>query len=177
MLEKGYNNTGLQEVLKDARVPKGSFYHYFGSKEDFGLAILDRYAQDSEEFLAFHLDNGEIPPLDRLHGFFEAATRRYDAEGCWGGCLLGNLGQELSDQNQVFRDRVETILGGWQVRFAKCLKEAALRGEIGTDRDADELADFILDSWEGAILRMKVTKTVHPLERFIHVVFGTVLAA
>ena len=177
MLEKGYNNTGLQEVLKEARVPNGSFYHYFGSKEDFGLAVTDRYAQESNDFLAFHLDNHELPPLDRLRGFFEAATKRYDAEGCWGGCLMGNFGQELSDQNPVFRDCVATMLDDWRVRFAKCLKEAVVQGELREDIDPDALANFALDSWEGAILRMKVTKTVHPLERFIHFIFGTVITA
>jgi len=175
MLEKGYNNTGLQEVLKEARVPKGSFYHYFASKEDFGLAIVDRYARESEDFLAFHLDNRDLPPLDRLRAFFEAAARRHDEQACWGGCLLGNFGQELSDQNQDFRERVASALDDWRVRFAACLEEAVERGELRGDVDPDDLADFVLNSWEGAILRMKVSKSVRPLERFIRLTFGTVL--
>jgi len=176
MLEKGYNNTGLQEVLKKSKTPKGSFYHYFDSKEDFALSIIELYKRDSDHVLSFYLDERNIPPLERLRRFFEAAARRFDTEGCWGGCLFGNLGQELADQNPVLRDRVAFVLDGWRNRFADCIAQAAERGDIGRETSAEDLADFILDSWEGAILRMKVTKSVRPLDRFMHVIFGTVLA-
>lgn len=175
MMEKGYNHTGLQEVLQSSGVPKGSFYHFFASKEAFGLAVVDRYVDDFTGYLAQHLDNGDHPPLARLRNFFEATVGRYDTEGCCGGCMVGNIGQELSDQNEAFRERIADSYQGLQKQFAACLTEARTRGELPAATDPGDMADFLLDSWEGAILRMKVTKSTEPLHRFIRYTFAEIL--
>lgn len=175
MMEKGYNHTGLREVLKSSGVPKGSFYHFFGSKEEFGLAVVDSYIDDFAGFMAAHLGNSDLPPLQRLRRFFEEATKMFEARGCWGGCMVGNLGQELADQNEIFRKRIAGAIEDWRGDFAACLTEAREQGEIADSVDPGDLANFLLDSWEGAILRMKVTKSVEPLNRFIRYAFGAIL--
>ncbi len=176
MLAKGFHHAGLQEIVRQAGVPKGSFYHFFPSKEAFGLAVLEDYVEEFEAFLTGHLQAPDVPPRQRLRNFFTASRERLLAERCEGGCLVGNLAQELADQDDVFRGRLAAVLAHWEAQFATCLAEAVRAGELSPNADTRKMARFILDGWEGAILRMKVTKEVTPIDDYIDVLFSTVLA-
>lgn len=176
MMQKGYNHTGLQEILCTAGIPKGSFYHFFPSKQAFGLEVMDFYAAHFEPLLDQYFDQIERPPLQRLRGFFEAVIDILVKEhGCIGGCLVGNLGQELADQNPEFRNKANAVMTRWEGRFVACLKEAQDNGALRSDLEAEELASFLINSWEGAILRMKIMKSPEPLESFMQVVFSSIL--
>ncbi|OGU06759.1 MAG: TetR family transcriptional regulator, partial [Geobacteraceae bacterium GWC2_55_20] len=120
----GYNATGIDAVLKQVNVPKGSFYHYFGSKEDFGLAVIDRFAERYRQRLETFLDDVEVTPLNRIRNYLESGLARFAQNQCAKGCLIGNLGQELADQNERFRSRLDEIFQSWKVHFAACLREA-----------------------------------------------------
>jgi len=172
--EKGYNHTGIKEVLQSTGVPKGSFYHYFDSKEDFGLQIIENEAIAHDQFLEQYLGNEALTPLTRLRCYFEAKCEEFGSLQCREGCLLGNLGQELADQNEIFRSRLQEIFARWRQRFAECLKQAQEAGEISSSFDVRELAEYCLSSWEGAILQMKITKSVVPLKAFMNITFGYV---
>ncbi|WP_192034935.1 TetR/AcrR family transcriptional regulator [Halomonas sp. YLGW01] len=173
--EQGYHATGLNAVLKAAAVPKGSFYHYFASKEDFGLTVIDAFAETYKPRLdALVVDDGRAP-LDRLRRFFAAG--RDDMAGCdhSRGCLIGSLGQELSARSDQFRERLDTILKGWETRIAGCLEQALARGELSPEADSAALASFILSGWQGALLRAKTLKSVTPMQHFEDVLFARVL--
>ena len=172
---QGYNATGIDAVLKEAGVPKGSFYHYFKSKEDFGLAVIDNFAVRFEERLDLFLNNDEVVPLNRIRDLLESGLNRLTQNQCTKGCLIGNLGQELADLNERFRARLEEIFGMWRERFAACLAEAKKRGELSDAIDPAITAGFILSGWEGAILRAKVMKSPQPMLDFIDVLFTIVL--
>jgi TetR/AcrR family transcriptional regulator, transcriptional repressor for nem operon len=175
ILEKGYNHCGLDEILKAAGVQKGSFYHFFKNKEDFALQVVDAYAEQRLEQLDRDLGDADYRPLERLRHFFEGAARRHRDRGYRKGCLFGNLGQEMADQSEVFRTRLEEVLSLYRAKIANCLREAQSAGELRTDLKAELLAGFCLNSWEGALLRMKVAKGYEPLEDFLIVMFETVL--
>lgn len=172
---QGYNATGIDAILKAASVPKGSFYHYFKSKEDFGLAVIDRFSASFEQRLTTFLDDAEVTPLNRIRNFLESGLLRISQNQCTRGCLLGNLGQELADQNERFRARLEEAFVLWQQRFAACLGEAQQCGELPATLDTWLLAGHILSGWEGAILRAKVMKSPQPMRDFIDVLFAIVL--
>jgi TetR/AcrR family transcriptional regulator, transcriptional repressor for nem operon len=175
-LEKGYNHTGLQEIVRAAGVPKGSFYHFFASKEAFGLAVLEQHMQTFCPFLDQQLtQNREAPPLQRLRSFFETGHALLEREGWKGGCIVGNFAQELADQNEVFREHLNNALNRWQKMFTGCLREAQESGDLPPEVDLDSLGQFLMNAWEGAILRTKVTKTGGPLKNFIAVYFDRVL--
>ncbi len=176
-LERGYNHSGIEAILQAAGVPKGSFYYYFESKEDFGLQLLDRFAQVCDAELARHLDNSDLGPLGRLRGYFEAAVERLESRACRSGCLVGNLSQEMADQSESFRARLEQIFDGWVGRYADCLEQAQRAGEIPGHLDPRELAEFWLNGWQGAILRAKTGKSTAPLRTFLNIMFGYVLQA
>lgn len=175
MLARGYAATGINEVLATAGVPKGSFYHHFPSKEAFAIEVVERYfaTHDTRE-LARALDDHQHPPLDRLRRYFEAATARF-AQATRGGCLVGNVAQELAGSSEPVRTEVAEVFDRWRSRFADCLRAAQDAGQLAPGADADALAGFLLNSWEGAILQMKVTQDPAPLRTFLTVVFDRVL--
>ena len=175
ILEKGYNNCGLEEILKEAKVHKGSFYHFFKSKEDFGLQVVAEYAAMRLASLDEQLNNLDVRPLARLRRFFELSALRHQSLGYRKGCLFGNLGQEMADHSEVFRTRLEEVLTEYRLKIARCFREAQQVGDLRADFDADRLAGFCLNSWEGALLRMKVAKSYEPLDDFLFVMFETVL--
>jgi len=174
-LEKGYNNSGIEAILHEAGVPKGSFYYYFGSKEDFGLKVLDRFAESIGERQERILGDESVPPLDRLRNYVESVSERLESDRCRKGCLVGNLSQEMADQSEVFRARLEEIFETWVDRYARCIRGAQEAGEVVADLDAHELAEFWLNSWQGAILRAKTMRSVAPLRTFLDVMFGNIL--
>jgi len=175
MLEKGYNNTGIQEVLQRVGVPKGSFYYYFDSKEEFGLAIIELFDQMYTEKVRNSLDDKTKTPLDRLRTFCEESRKYLESQKCRKGCLIGNLSQEMADQSEIFRARLEEILTKWRNRFAKTIKDGQDVGEIPKELDTVELAEFFLSGWEGAVMRSKTTKHTAPQQAFISIMFNHVL--
>ncbi|MDX1354570.1 MAG: TetR family transcriptional regulator C-terminal domain-containing protein [Halomonas venusta] len=173
--QQGYNATGINAVLKTCGVPKGSFYHYFSSKEDFGLAVIERFANQYDERLAILFDDVALPPLECIRRYF--ATGREHMLDCdhTTGCLIGNLGQELSGQSDTFRDALNLVFQRWEKRLAVCLEEAQNQNDIDKAMVPEALASFILSGWEGAILRAKTLKSVAPMEHFESILFAHVL--
>ncbi len=174
-LEKGYNNAGIESILQAVGVPKGSFYYYFESKEAFGLGVLDHFAECVDRLLDQTLGDTSVPPLQRLRNHFEATIGRIESDECRKGCLVGRLSQEMADQNEAFRARLEEIFEGWVDRYAECLKQAQETGDLLADLDVHELAEFWLNSWQGAMLRAKTMRSTAPLRTFLGVMFGPVL--
>lgn len=174
-LEKGYNHAGIEAILQEAGVPKGSFYYYFSSKEDFGLQVIERFADCYRAEIDRHLGDTSISPLDRLRRYVEAACERIETQACRNGCLVGNLSQEMAAQSEVFRTRLEEIFEEWVDRYAACLQEAQDAGEIAPHLDPRVLAEFWLNGWQGAVLRAKTTRSTAPLRNFLNIMFGSLL--
>ena len=169
--KKGYNHTGLQEILAAAGVPKGSFYHFFKSKEDFGLNLLDHYAGFFVKKTGDLLNKSDTPPLRRLKSFFDDFSCFFEDNACKLGCPIGNLSQEMGDLNPAFRKKLEEIFQMMVSPVEKLLKEAQKRDELSRTIVTREMADFIINSWEGAILRMKVQKNPDALRLFDKMIF------
>ncbi len=148
LLERGYHDLGVQAVLAATGVPKGSFYHHFKSKEDFGLACLDLYMEEVHRGLDLCLGDTSQPPLHRVRNFFEAVREKYRAEG-YLGCLLGGLGQELSGVSEVFRAKVESCFAPIADRIATCIEEARCQGSLPADTDPQAMANLLVNCWEG----------------------------
>ena len=175
LLKQGYNRTGIQEVLGAVGVPKGSFYHYFKSKEDFGVQVIEHYA--SKSLLEMEACLGQpAAPLERLKNFFTMGREQLKADNFSGGCLIGKLTQEMGDLNRAFERCLEKKYRAIRERLAVCLAEAQNEGQIGQMASAEDLADFLLNSWQGAIMRTKVAKSEAPLKQFDHMVFEELLA-
>lgn len=172
LTEKGFSGVGLEEILRAARVPKGSFYHYFDSKEQFGKALVDAYADYFARKLDRWFSDESASPLGRLHNFIEDAKAGMARFAYRRGCLVGNLGQEMGTLPEAFRDRLRDVFLDWQARTAQCLRAAQEAGEIPCERDCDQLAAFFWIGWEGAVLRAKLERSVQPLDIFAQAFFA-----
>lgn len=162
LLEQGYNDLGIQEILAATGTPKGSFYHHFKDKEDFALEVVAAYMEQVHAGLDACLTDATRPPLQRVRHFFELTMQAYEKEG-YLGCLIGGLGQELSGISDTFRHKIEECLSAISARMAACLEEARRRGEIAGDCDVKQLADLLVDCWEGAALRSRLRRNPAPL--------------
>lgn len=163
LIQQGYHGTGLQEILDAVQIPKGSFYNYFGSKENFGVAVIEHYITPYIEQLTDYLEVPNSDALSVLQRYLNEAIAELERTNFKGGCLLGNLMGEIGDNNETFRSALQIYLNRyrdvWQLGFAK----AQQQGTIRSDKSAQELADLWINAWQGALLRMKVEQSTSPL--------------
>lgn len=166
LTEKGFSSAGIDEILRRVGVPKGSFYHFFGSKEAFGAELVERYAAYFASKLDRFLLDNTLPPLQRLRAFTNDARSGMARHEYKRGCLVGNLGQEMGTLPESFREQLKAVFHDWQARVARCLEEAKTSGEIGEMSDCQQLAATFWIGWEGAILRAKLDGTADALDLF-----------
>ena len=172
---KGFNGCGVQEITEAAGVPKGSFYNYFESKEVFSAAVLEHYwEQGARQNLAI-LSDESIPALTRLKTYFSQRAAVHAAGRFERGCMIGNLATEVTGQSRLVRDQLAGLFAGWVRVVANCVLEAQNNGEIDSDLDAVTLASFLVNAWQGAVMRAKVDRDSTSLDQFDEVVFSRLL--
>lgn len=173
--ERGFQITGIEEILSRVGVPKGSFYHYFKSKKDFGICVIDNYVEFYDEKMSRIFDDDSLSPMSRIQRFVDEGKEgmaRYEFKR---GCLIGNMGQELASLNDEFRMRLEAVLLAWEARLKLCLDLAVMHRELNKNTNTAALSNFFWIGWEGAILRAKLTCTTAPLDQFCSMFFTLAL--
>jgi TetR/AcrR family transcriptional regulator, transcriptional repressor for nem operon len=176
MRKHGYGAAGLQELLRAADVPKGSFYHHFGSKEEFGAVVIERYLTLEGEHCQEVLGNVRQAPLRRLRRYFEDLIRLAGQAAPISGCLLGSLSLEVASVSSLLQGHLSSSFTSWQAAVAAVLREAVEKGDLPKSTRPDALAGFVLNSWEGALLRSQADKSDSPLKDFLHYMFEEMLA-
>jgi TetR/AcrR family transcriptional regulator, transcriptional repressor for nem operon len=174
MFRSGYIGSGVREITAEAAAPQGSFTNHFRSKEAFAGEVLDRYFENTKGVVRQALEDRSLTPRRRLLRYLDLITARLAGDGFRRGCLIGDFSLEAVPHSETLRQRLEAIFAEWRQPFADCIAEGQRLGEISTAFEAGELADFLLVSWEGAILRMKVDRNPAALERFKIIAFQTV---
>jgi TetR/AcrR family transcriptional repressor of nem operon len=175
MHRRGYNATGLNDILSVADVPRGSFYHHFLSKEDFASAALERYIADEAKHSASVLNNSRVSPLKRLKRYFIGMKQTYGQHGPIPGCMMGRFSLEIASVNPQLRKQLGFAFARWQHKIAAVIEEAVAQRELPSGTNAESMAGFLLNSWEGALLRSQAEKSDVPLETFLHYTFDVVL--
>lgn len=164
---RGFSASGVKDITDAAGVPKGSFYAYFPSKEAFAAAILDHYWSDIEtRLLPMLYADGSTE--ERITRFFHALADEHEAGDFLLGCLVGNLSLELGGASEQVRSELVRILGRWDAALTACVRsgQADTSSEVRSDIGAAELASLLIEAWEGAALRGKVTRSRTPYDRF-----------
>jgi TetR/AcrR family transcriptional repressor of nem operon len=172
---RGFNASGVQDITRAAGVPKGSFYNHFESKEAFGVAVLEEYWRGAAGPLAVLRDRS-LAPLERLRKHFDALAADLVERDYEAGCLVGNFEAELSSQSPLVRERLSGVLSEWGRAVEGCVREAQEAGEARADLDPGALAAFLIDGWEGAVLRTKVERDGRALRQFDQIVFSAISA-
>ena len=163
---RGFAASGVKDITDAAGVPKGSFYAYFPSKEAFGAAILEHYWADIEARLLPILA-GDGPTQERITRFFRALADEHEAGNFLLGCLVGNLSLELGGSSEPVRAELHRILERWDDAVAACVGSGQGRSaDVRADLDATAVASSLIEAWEGAALRGKVTRSRDPYDRF-----------
>jgi TetR/AcrR family transcriptional regulator, transcriptional repressor for nem operon len=174
MFKSGYQGASVRDICAAARAPQGSFTNHFRSKEAFVREVLDRYFADLKTVVNATLNDKSLTPRQRLHRYLEIISGKLQGAKWNRGCLIGDLSLEASLQSKLLRKRLDEVFLEWRAPFAACIAEAQAAGEIDSKFKAIDLAEFLLASWEGAILRMKVEGRPAALDRFQNIVFETV---
>lgn len=170
LLERGYNDLGVQALLTATNTPKGSFYHHFKGKEDFALQAVDLYMDNVHQGLDMCLGDDSRTPLDRVRFFFETTLEAYRSDG-YLGCMLGGLGQELAGVSEAFRDKIDGCLSTIGDRIAKSLAVAKTRGDLPETADPAKMAVLLVNCWEGAALRSRLRRSPEPLDEMLDFYF------
>ena len=168
MKTNGYNGTSIKDIVDCAEVPKGSFYNYFESKESFAIEALDFVFNQAINKKKSIL-NREGSPFERLVNFFEVSANELSDENFRAGCFIGNLCQEMSDTNSAIREKVRQLFNRNTKLIASVINEAIEKGEISADNSPEELAEFLFNAWEGALMRTKAAKCRTPLDAFLSI--------
>lgn len=169
----GYNATGVLDITTAAGIPKGSFYNYFKSKEALGAEIINRYGNDPAHRQV--LGDKSIAPRERLRLFFTNLNEMYIAKDFLHGCLLGNMSAEVGDSSPLIRKELSDIYDLWTKDIALAIADGQANGDIPYSYKSENLAIYLLDAWEGAVLRTKVDKHRHSLDTFLDIGLVTAL--
>jgi TetR/AcrR family transcriptional repressor of nem operon len=175
MYSQGYLGSGIRQIMAEANAPQGSFTNHFRSKEVFAAEVLERYFGHTKMLVARALGDETLRPLERLRRYFDIISGLLLEDEFTRGCLIGDFSLEAPPHSELVRQRLIAVFAEWRELFAACVREAQVSREIATTISADDLSDFLLASWEGAILRAKVERSAEPLERYKRIMFATVL--
>jgi len=163
---QGFKATGLQQILQTVGIPKGSFYFYFKSKEAFGLEIINHFDAAISEAFTRYLTDKKVPPMRRLEKLFDYYEAAFQKSGATLGCPIGNLSLELADTNERLRKHLAGVIEKRIAQIEACLKEAKREKSLPTGLNTVATATFIFHGFEGAILHMKVIKSIEPFRAF-----------
>ena len=169
----GFNGSGVQDVTDAAGVPKGSFYNHFESKEALALQALDRFWQNGAGRRAL-LSDTSVEPVERLRRYFRVLSDAVVHHNFQRGCLIGNFSTELSAESKEIRDRLAEIYAAWSRSIESCVREAEKADRVQARLPAAVVATFLVNAWEGAVLRSKVEQDKSPLDQFERVVFASI---
>jgi TetR/AcrR family transcriptional repressor of nem operon len=165
MSAKGFSGVGLNEILTTAGVPKGSFYHYFGSKEAFGEALLESYFETYLAEIDETLAQPGLTMAQRLMNYFQQWQDNQSFLDCQGKCLAVKLGAEVADLSPAMRSALKRGTSGIADRLARAIEAGVLEGSLSVDDAPDRVGEGLYQLWLGASIMVKITRTTEPFAR------------
>ena len=161
---KGFSAVGLNEILSEAGVPKGSFYHYFGSKDAFGVALLESYFEAYLDDLDQTLAQPDLNMAQRLMTYWRIWRETQSFYECQGKCLAVKLGAEVADMSEAMRAALNRGTAGIVSRLARAIETGVAEGSLSIEGDAPGVAQSLYQLWLGASIMVKIVRTMQPFE-------------
>mgnify|MGYP000005144548 FL=1 len=165
LMRQGYHGTGLKEILEAVYIPKGTFYNYFGSKENFAAEVIVHYITPYLNQLNRYLEESNGDAVAALTRYIEENIIELERTEFTGGCLLGNLMGELGDTSDLCRMALQNALNEYRNVWEEGLRRGQTEKSIRADKSAHEMADLWVNAWQGALLRMKIEQSTEPLKQ------------
>ena len=162
MAGKGFSAVGLNEILTAAGVPKGSFYHYFGSKEAFGEALLESYFADYLAELDATLCVPDLTMAQRLMNYWQNWQDTQSFYDCQGKCLAVKLGAEVADLSEAMRHALQRGTSGITDRLARAIKGGVAEGSLSVNGLPVDVAQSLYQLWLGASVMVKIVRHTQP---------------
>ncbi len=169
---RGYAACSVEDITKAAGVPKGSFYNHFASKEDFAVEAVRRYFEISGWPVSFE----SASAVGRLRAGFTALYDGARDRSYSRGCMWGNLANEIADHSAAIRAELAEGLDAWSAIVTELVTQAQMTGELSPAGDPAQIGRFIVNAWEGALMRSRVVRTGEPIEDFFEMIFGSLLS-
>jgi len=171
----GYHGTGIKQILDAVKVPKGSFYNYFSSKESFVAEILEQYSEDGLQQLDAFTENSLLTPLEQIKTIYDFALMKFSEQSCQQGCLIGSIAAEIGNQSETCQKVMLRSVDKWKSRFAKLLEKGQQQGQIREDLTAIQIADIFWSAWEGSLIRMKMEANIAPAQQLLNIMLDHLL--
>ncbi len=160
--EQGYAATGVSQILRASGTGSSSLYHYFGSKDELLIAVLDRYLERLDDEIVEPSRAAIDDPIERVFRILDFYRGVLTATGCRLGCPIGNLAGEVSDTHPKIREKLAELFAAWRRAVERCLREA---GEgLRPDVDPEALSIFVLTVMEGGVMQARVERSPRPFE-------------
>ncbi|MFF2320969.1 TetR/AcrR family transcriptional regulator [Agrobacterium sp. NPDC058088] len=166
LLAHGYEGVGIGPILKEVDVPKGSFYYFFASKDDFVVAVIEAYEQKYAEIRERFFADTSLGALQRLADYFETLEVELRQDGPYAGCLYGVIAQTSAGRSALVRDALAISFGRWETSIRELLTQAQCEGKIAREEDVSDLCACIIEAYEGALIRVKATGDIAAFSRF-----------
>jgi TetR/AcrR family transcriptional repressor of nem operon len=162
VFEGGYKGVSMGDIAAAAGIKKANLFHYYPSKEALALAVFDFAAQDARRWIDDELGT-DGDPIELIEGLFDSTAALMDESACSRGCFVGNVAQELSNENEAIRRRVAEVLDYWHARLVDVLEQGIARGRFRAEIPSPDAAEAVLALFEGAVLLAKARKHTAPL--------------
>ncbi len=162
---------GINEILKACNIPRGSFYNFFETKEEYAGKVIDGYGRESLKMIARALSDMAVSPLERLKRFYAMLIDINEKDGLDAGCLVNNLSIEVGGNNPGISHAADEVFLKWVKEIAKCVKEGQEKGEIIDSMPAEDIAEYMHAGIYGAFSRMKVNRSRIYLDKWHKMTF------
>lgn len=172
LMTQGYHGTGLKQILDAVNVPKGSFYNYFPSKEDYAAAVIQHYIEPFILRLSAYLAKPGLDALPALQLYLQELINDLQQANFKGGCLLGNMMGEIGDTSKICQTSLQEALNRYRNLYIEALERGQEQGHIRQDKSAESMADLLINGFQGALLRMKIEKSTISLENCCNELLG-----
>lgn len=176
--QHGYHGTGIKQILDEVKVPKGSFYNYFASKEAFVAELIREYAANVlRELDSFQqASQHTMSPLDQIRAVYTYMLTKYESLECRQSCLIGTIAAEIGGSSELCQQAMQDAVKTWSQRIGALIVAAQQRGQLRSDIPADKVSGLIWSVWEGSLIRMKLDGNSQSARDTINLLLDVLLA-
>ncbi|WP_378183822.1 TetR/AcrR family transcriptional regulator [Aquimarina sp. SS2-1] len=172
--KNGYHNVGINEILKASGIPKGSFYNFFDSKEDFAQQVINQYGISNQNWIENYFKESKLSPINALKSFYSMVIDMNEKDNFAGGCLVNNMSMEVGRNNDTLGSEANQHFIGWLHILSPIIAKGQEIGEIITDYSSIELAEYLHAGFYGTLSRTKVTRSRVFMDTWLDITFNLI---